>query len=162
MGATPIFTHGCKMGGTELLLFSSLLSVAQRLASANSQARLASHDAQVAEQNAQLAEQQAEADAERKRRAVARALGQRRTSIGASGLTVEGSPLDLLEDLAAESELEVLGIRQQGVLRAREFRLAGRRSQLAAQGAQTQSILGAGSALSSGFGTFVNAKAKES
>ncbi len=144
------------MSGAEavLLIAGTALSAAQSITAANNQAKLASHDAAVAEQNAQLAERQAATDAARQRRDAARALGKRRTATGAAGVSIEGSPLDLLEDLAAESALEVLGIRNQVALRARDFRIGTARTQFQARAGKQQAALGAASALISGSGQF--------
>ena len=150
MAGTPFSTHGCAMSGAEIfLLAGTAFSVAQSITAANNQAKLASHDAQVAEQNAQLAERQAATDAARQRRDAARALGKRRTAAGAAGVSVEGSPLDLLEDLAAESALEVLGIRNQGALRARDFRIGAARTEFQARAGKQSAALGAAATLAS-------------
>lgn len=150
MAGTPFSTHGCAMSGIEIfLLAGTAFSVAQSITAANNQAKLASHDAQVAEQNAQLAERQAETDAARQRRDAARALGKRRTAVGAAGVSVEGSPLDLLEDLATESALEVLGIRNQGALRARDFRIGAARTEFQARAGKQSAALGAAATLAS-------------
>jgi hypothetical protein len=145
------------MSGLEAVLAfaGTAVSAAQSITAANNQAKLASHDAQVAEQNAQLAERQAATDAARQRRDAARALGKRRTATGAAGVSIEGSPLDLLEDLAAESALEVLGIRNQGALRARDFRIGAERTQFQARAGKQQAALGAASTLLSGGGKLV-------
>jgi len=153
MAGTLSSTLGCAMSGAEIfLLAGTAFSVAQSITTASSQAKLASHDAQVAGQNAQLAERQAAADAARRRRDAARALGKRRTATGAAGVSIEGSPLDLLEDLAAESALEVLGIRNQGALRARDFRIGTARTRFQASAGKQQAALGAAGTFSSAGG----------
>jgi len=58
--------------------------------------------------NAQLAQMEGGAEASRIRRAGRRELGRQRTLMGASGVRLEGSPLDLLVDNAAEIEREAV------------------------------------------------------
>ena len=67
----------------------------------------------ISEANAlqQQADQQralGEEEAARSRRDTLRILGQNRANIGGSGLALEGSPLEVLADTAAEGELDAL------------------------------------------------------
>ena len=126
-----------------LLAVSTAVSTAGAITSAVGQAKMANFNARIAEQDAAAARQQGEAEAARKRRAVARALGQRRAAFGAAGVTVEGSPLDLLEDLAAESEIEALDIRRRSLLRARELGIGAARSRFQAGVALEKGAFGA-------------------
>lgn len=126
-----------------LLATSAAVSTAGAITSAIGQAKMADFNARVAEQDAAAARQQGEAEAARRRRAAARALGQRRAAFGAAGVTVDGSPLDLLEDLAAEHEVEALDIRRRAMLRARELRIGAERSRYQAGVALEQGAFGA-------------------
>lgn len=78
---------------------------AAQSASANAQA--ADYDAAVKERNRKTVINQAEAEIGDKRREQRRQLAAVRAAYGASGLTMEGSPLDVLEDSAMEQELDV-------------------------------------------------------
>lgn len=80
----------------------------------------------MANKNAKAAEQQAAAEEVRFRRSSARRMGKIRAAFGASGGTFEGSPIDVLADLAAEEEEDALLIRFGGAVRAREFRVGGK------------------------------------
>ena len=79
------------------------------------------------------------------RRDSALLLGRTRALTAAQGTTLEGSPLMILEDTAAEAELEALHIREGGEARA---------STLARQGsaAQRAALLNAGSTILGGVG----------
>ncbi|MCG8548241.1 MAG: hypothetical protein MJE12_28920, partial [Alphaproteobacteria bacterium] len=114
------------MSGAELFFVaaSTALGAAQTISQASSEAKLANFNARVAEQNAQAARRQAAADESRQRRQFARSLAKRRTGFSAAGVSLDGSPLDLLEDIATENEIDLLGIRQRGLAQAREFTLA--------------------------------------
>lgn len=79
------------------------------------------------------------------RRDSAMLLGHQRAVAAAQGSTMEGSPLMVLEDTAAEAELEALHIREGGAARA---------SALIKQGknAQTAGYMRAGDTLLTGVG----------
>lgn len=88
---------------------------------ARAEEEAARYNAAVARQNAILATQQA-AEEERVSRVQGRkAVGQVRANYGASGVTLEGSPQDVIEESAANAELDALTIRHRGVLRAMGF-----------------------------------------
>lgn len=72
-----------------------------------------------------------------------RQLGKMRAGYGASGVTMAGSPLDVLEDSAREAELDRLTILQSGKLRAKRYEAQG-------QEAFIQGVGGAANALLSG------------
>lgn len=120
------------------------------ISQANAQSKMANFNAKAAEQNAAAARRQAEADAQRQRRTMARQLAKRRTGFAAAGVSLEGAPLDLLEDLSMEGELDVLGIRQHGLAQAREFNIGASRSRFQGRMAQQRGAFNAANALLSG------------
>lgn len=86
------------------------------------QAKAADYNAGVAENNANLSTAEA-AENERKQRIIGRkALGNMRANYGASGVTMEGSPLQAMEESAANSELDSLNIRHEGESKAWAYR----------------------------------------
>jgi len=106
------------------------------------------------EYNAQLAERNAEdslvqaKEEERRHRMISRnQLGDMRANIGASGVQVEGSVLEMLEDSAANAELDSLNIRHQGQSRAVQFRNEARLARFGGQTAQQGAYFGAASSL---------------
>ncbi len=81
----------------------------------------AKYNASVAEHNANLSIHQS-AEEERRQRVMAkRQLGDMRASYGASGVQLDGSALDVLEDSAANAELDALTIRHGGQVKASNF-----------------------------------------
>lgn len=82
----------------------------------------ADYNAAVATQNAIVAQQNARVDMEAKRRDTARRLSAGVAAIGASGITIEGTPLDLLAEEAEMGELDALTIQYNGEMQARGFR----------------------------------------
>lgn len=98
------------------------------------------YNAQVAENNAVYSRLQA-TEEERRSRAVARKfIGDMRSSYGASGITLEGTAMDVLSESAANAELDALTIRQGGEARyaaysneARMERIAGKNAMKSAK-----------------------------
>lgn len=126
-GAAGAFTWGATLStvGTAL---SGVMSAASALSSGQSQssaaqynAAVARNNAIVAQQNAQIAADQAAADARRQRDQAIKEKGKMRAAYGASGVTVEGSPLDVLEESALNAELDALITEYNGGLRARAY-----------------------------------------
>jgi hypothetical protein len=89
---------------------------------------------------------------ERRQRVIGRKqLGDIRASYAASGVTTEGSPLDILEESAASAELDALTIRRNGERQAMAFRneaklerMQGRASYNAGQIGAAATLLNAG------------------
>lgn len=79
-------------------------------------------NAQVAEQNAELAIKQAKEEEVKFRSVMKRQLGDMRAAIGASGITLEGSPLEVIEDSAAQAEMDAISIRKAGEMKAHTYR----------------------------------------
>lgn len=143
------------MTGAEVALVAALASAAmaatQTAIQASNQAKMARYNAAVADQNATAAQRQAEADAARREGLVQKQLAKRRTAVLSGGVSLEGSPLDLLEDLAMEGRLDVLNIRQRGLVEARQFSIASSKSRFEADAATTLGVLGVGQQLTSGL-----------
>lgn len=120
-----------------LMVAAAVVSAAGAMASANAakgqaeaQAKAAEYQQQVQMRNQQIADQnrivalqQGEIDAEDQRRENRRMLSSIRTAYGASGLQMAGSPLDVLEDSAAEGELDAQRKQFEGRVRGRESAL---------------------------------------
>lgn len=107
--------------GTVLSAVSTVAGVVGQIQQSRAAESSARYNAALAEQNRRIALQQAKADERTQRRSALRRAGSARAAAGASGLTLEGSALDILEDNAVEEELSALNIRYQGQLRARGF-----------------------------------------
>lgn len=104
--------------------------------------------AEVARANAQAARQQAAAEEIRVRRERVRRIGATRAAFGAAGVTLEGSPLDVLAEQALEAEEDALLVRFGGRVRARQFGLEA----TLAQQAGTAGLFGG---LAGGLGTIL-------
>ena len=97
------------MGGTEALIAAGLGAL-QTLSSVAASRR----DASYARQQGDRARAEAAADAVEQRRQNRRELARGRAQLGAAGITVEGSPVEVLADLAGEGELQARKIENQG------------------------------------------------
>lgn len=108
--------------GAVLMGGGGILSSYGTLKEGYAAAAASDYNAALAEQNAVQAKYQA-AEEERRQRVISRkALGDMRTSYAASGITMEGSALDVLTESAAAAELDALTIRHQGEVKATAYR----------------------------------------
>lgn len=134
-------------------------------ANAKAQEQAQNYNAKVSENQAIAVNQQTAAreDAERRQRRIQ--LGNARASISQSGLTDTGSILDMFDQSAIDSELNVLNSRYEGNLQAKGFqeqatldRYGASVSRMNAKQASSAKWINAGSALisgaSSGYSTY--------
>ena len=101
---------GLMVGAT---LLGGLMQARAQRQQANAQARQAEVNAQIAYKNSEKMQQQAEETAknnainqEQKRRQLVKRLGSQRAAVGASGLTMSGTALDLMAESGYEMERE--------------------------------------------------------
>lgn len=83
--------------------------------------KTAEYNAGISRRNAEISMDQAATDAEAQQRDARRRAGAMRAGYGASGVTMEGSPLDVLEDSAITAELDRQNILYKGRIRALGF-----------------------------------------
>lgn len=114
------------------------------------QSNASEYQANVARQNATAAQQQAQQAADLQARKTQQMLGQTRAAYGASGVTSEGSPLDILASSASAAEEDRQTILYQGHLRAAGYTSDAQLDSMAADSARTNSYFSATGALLSG------------
>lgn len=145
---------------------SGVIGAMGAIQSANAQAAASEYNAKVSERNQVIADQnrkvavrQAELDAEDKRRETRRTLSAIRAAYGSSGLELAGSPLDVLEDSAFESEVDAQRIEYEGRTRNREgaIQMLGLQEQatldrMNAKSARSAGYINAAGAIASGAG----------
>lgn len=131
-----------------------------------SQAQAQQYNAAVAENNAQTAEAQGNANEEAQRRKARMVMGAQRAGIAESGIGNEGTGSDLVQQSAANAEMDALNIRYGAQLQAVGFRNNAKldnyqaddlKSQ--AKSAITASYLNAGAAVLSGTGKYMSGQA---
>lgn len=135
-----------------LVAGGAALGAVSAIRSGNAEYQAQQYNAQMAEQNAALAESQA-AEEERRQRVLAKKqLGDIRASYGASGITQEGSPTEILEESAANAELDALMIRHGGQVRASQYRNQAALSRFMGKEARIGGYLSAAGSLFRGAG----------
>jgi hypothetical protein len=97
-----------------------------------------------ADQAADQAKQAARENARRQSIEARKRIGLMRANYGASGVTIEGSPLDVLEESAANAELDKLTILHGGSVEAGRYRAAGRAAFAQGIGSAASDLLGGG------------------
>ena len=110
-------------GIEEVALIASLAGAAVSAYGAYQQGQFqkasSNYQAQVATQDAGVAQEQAAAQADQDKRMAYLRIGAAKASYGASGVSSAGSPIDVIGDIAAQSELQRQNDLYQGNLKAR-------------------------------------------
>ena len=110
----------------------------------------AEYNASVQEQNAVAAQQKASYDETMHRERVRKLLSSQKALYGRSGVSLIGSPELLLEETAAQGELDALAIRYGGDVEASRYRSEATLSKMRGRAASTSGYASAGSTLLSG------------
>lgn len=135
-----------------IMLAGMAVQVTGQIKQGEAAAQAADEEARIQSENAKLARDQA-AHEERQQRIINRKqLGSMRAAYGASGVSLEGSPLDILEESAAAMEMDAQNIKYAGELKARGFYQEASMARTRGKNAREASYLGAASSLLSGAG----------
>lgn len=133
-----------------LMVVATAISAVGAIQAADAQSDAASFNKKLAEQNVVVAEQQTQADLQQQRRSSTKALGDMRASFSASGVSWEGSALDVLEDSVRQTELERQNIQYQGEMRKRGYMNDASLERARGQNARTAGYMSATSTMLSG------------
>ena len=143
--------------GTAASIASAQQQAKQAQQAAEYNAALAKRNSEIASQNAAAARRQAVADSEAQRRSAEKQLGAMRSGYAASGIQMEGTPLDVLSASVQQSELDTLNTIYKGELRALSYEneagglsLTSQLDESSGKSARTQGMYSAGSSLLSG------------
>jgi hypothetical protein len=120
------------------------------LSSARAARKEAEYNAAINERNAGIARDQAAADAEAQGRHARMVIGRARAGYGASGVTQEGSPIDVLAMSAANAELDRQNILYRGELRAMGYQDTAALDRSRASAATQRGLEGAASSILTG------------
>jgi hypothetical protein len=112
--AEPVTAFMAAYGG----YISAAMSAVSAVSQAQQQKSAAKYNQKVAENQAIAARQQAASNAEMQRRSSAKKIGSMQAAYAASGVSLEGSALDVLEESARNAELDRQNILYGGELRA--------------------------------------------
>lgn len=113
---------GALVAGTAISAYSAYQEGQQAAEAAKQQAAWNAYNAQVAQRQAEAERQAALFEAKQQRRKGEMLLARQRALIGVSGVTMEGSPLLVAEDTAAQLALENANIRERGLNRAAVYK----------------------------------------
>lgn len=108
------------------------------------------YNAKLAEQQALQAEMDSRESIKRRREQNRRFLGSQRSRIAKSGVTIEGSPLEVMADTAGILELETLDADRQARQQASGLRAQGAMDRYTGNRAATGARIGAGASLLTG------------
>ncbi len=117
-----------------IAIAGSVIGAVGTIISAVGQSQAADYNAKVARQNATYAEQSAQqqrqiaAENERRQRLrTTKLLGAQKAGYAKAGVTMEGSPLEVMAETASQGELDALNIRYGGEVGAYNARVQGSR-----------------------------------
>lgn len=131
------------------------LGVSGALASGKMQAGMFGQEAEVAARNAGIVREQAAQEEAAFRRVGTRTLRAMRAAYGASGVTMEGSASDVMEDSAAQIELDALNVRYRGEITAMGYEDSADMARRRGEAAIKESRYRAASALFGGLGNML-------
>jgi hypothetical protein len=137
--------------GMTAMIASTAMSVMGSIQQGKAAKAAANYNVAIANRNAGIARQQAAADAESQQRDARHKLGAMRAAYGASGITAEGSPIDVLESSAAMAELDKQNILYKGELRAMGYADEAALEKTRGNNAMNSAYMKAGSSLLTGF-----------
>jgi len=132
------------------LVISTVTSVIGSISQGNAKAKAHTTNEFTAMAQANLARDKAKLNAAAFDREKRRRFGAMRVAVAGSGITIEGSPLDLFEQSAAEAKLDELHILYKGEAEAIGLLRTAGFEGMAADEAVTQGIIGGASALLQG------------
>lgn len=120
--------------------------------SGRDQRKAARYNAEIQRQNAREAEKKAAHDALNQESQNRRITGAQRAAYGASGITMAGTPLDLMSDTVTQGELDRLSILHGGSVEAANYRAQARLSIMRGKAAASAGKIRAAGTLLGGAG----------
>ena len=135
-----------------IMIAGAAISAYGAIQSAQAQKAASQYNAALNERNATIATQQAEADVQMHRRQVAQQEGAIIAGYGASGVTLEGSPLDVLAMSETQAALDEKTIRYRANLKAMGYHDNATLDRMAGKTAEQQGYLNAASQFLTGVG----------
>lgn len=138
----------------EILAFAGpALSAAGQIQQAQTAKAVGVYNQRLARRDAAIARDQTAAEVTRQQRVARRVEGAARAAYGASGVSLEGSPLDVLQDNATQAELDVLTLKYRGELRAQGYEQTGSLARFQGDRAAQAGYLKAAGTLLNAFGS---------
>lgn len=139
------------MSGAELLMAATAISAMGRMQQGQDAKSRAEFDARLSERNAAIARDRAARRARDVRRAASARAASARVALAGTGARLEGTPLDVLGQMASDAELSALeGVHDGDVAAARHLTRASA-NRRRGSAARSQALFSAGSSLLRGF-----------
>lgn len=135
----------------------AVVGAVSAVSQAQQQKSAAKYNEKVANQQAQSARDAAAANATAQRRRSAKTIGSMQAQYGASGVTSEGSPLDILEQSARDAEMDYQNILYGGELSALGHQNTAALEKSRGKNAMTSGYLSAAGSLFSAAGSYAGA-----
>lgn len=129
----------------------AVVGAVSSISQAQQQKNAAKYNQKVAENQAVAARQEAAANADTQRRKAAKTIGSMQASYAASGVSMEGSPLEVLEESARNAELDRLSILWSGDTRAMGYEATSKLENNRASNAMASGMLSAAGSAFKGF-----------
>ena len=139
------------MSGTELMMAAAVASAVGQMQQGQDAKSRAAFDAQVSERNAAMVRDQAAQRARDVRRAASARAASARVQLAGSGARLEGTPLDVLGQMASDAELSALEEVHDGDITAASHLTRASASRRRGSAARSQALFSAGSSLLRGI-----------
>ena len=136
--------------GAIIAIISALVSAGSMIYSAQQQRKTAEYRAQLAEEAGEEVKAGTELEVARHRERTKRLQARQRASYAKAGVLMEGSPLEVLADSAAQADLDEMIIEHGGQARASAYEREGMFMRQYGKSQQTAGYIKAGSSLLSG------------
>jgi len=130
------------------------MSAVSAISQGQQQKSAAKYNQKVAENQAIGTRQEAAANAEKQRRAASKTIGSMQANYAASGVSLEGSPLEVLEQSARNAELDRLNILWSGETRAQGYQNTASLEGARGSNAMASGLLSAAGSAMSAFGSY--------
>jgi hypothetical protein len=148
--AAPVLAFLSTWGSTIAAGMAAVSAISQ----ANQQKQAAKYNEKVAENQAIASRQEAAANADIQRRKAAKTIGGIEATYGASGVTLEGSPLEILEESVRNAELDRQTILWSGESRATGYSNTARLENSRASNAMASGMLSAAGSAVRGYAEY--------
>lgn len=135
-----------------MMVAGAAISAAGAISQAQAQQRAAEYNAKLNERNATIATQQSTAAVDQQRREAEQVFGSMRAGIGASGVTQEGSPMDVLASSITQAKLDEHNILYRGELKRMGYEESANLDRMSGRTAKEQGYWNAASNMLTGVG----------
>ena len=133
-------------------IIGAVVGAVGSIAAGAAQAQAANAQAAAYQRQAALERQQAAFNADQQESKAIRLISHQRAGFLSAGVSIMGTPMDVIEDTTRETDLDVQAIKYNGEIKAQNFEMQAAAFRAKADAAQTAGLFGAVSPLIKGFG----------